>query len=110
KQEKFLTNKHSTLCHHTMAVHLRCYRKWCDSNHFDSMLPQDSKKRKHVKKDHQSLVIDHFGPNDLTKRLIPFSEKALQTAALEWMVTTNQVCTQSFFLMRANVHETLQPI
>ncbi|KAH9023061.1 hypothetical protein EDB83DRAFT_2204740, partial [Lactarius deliciosus] len=67
------------------------YRKWCDSNCFDSMLPQDSKKRKHVEKDRQSLVIDHFGPNDLTKRPIPFSKKALQTAALEWMVATNQV-------------------
>ncbi|KAH9012604.1 hypothetical protein EDB83DRAFT_2233687, partial [Lactarius deliciosus] len=79
-----------TLRRHAAAVHSRRYRKWCDSNHFDSMLPQDSKKRKRVEKDCQSLVIDHFGPDDPTKRPIPFSEKALQTAALEWMVATNQ--------------------
>ncbi|KAH9010164.1 hypothetical protein EDB83DRAFT_2234463, partial [Lactarius deliciosus] len=77
------------------------YRKWCDSNCFDSMLPQDSKKHKHVEKDRQSLVIDHFGPNDPTKRPIPFSEKALQTATLEWMVATNQ-------LIRAFSHPTFK--
>ncbi|KAI9431704.1 hypothetical protein H4582DRAFT_1822019 [Lactarius indigo] len=87
KQEKFLTNKHSTLRCHAAACH---YRKWCDLNHFDSMLPQDSKKRKRVEKDRQSLVINHFGPEDLTMRPISFSDKALQTAALEWMVATNQ--------------------
>jgi len=37
-----------------------------------------------------------FCPEDPTARPIPFSEKALQTAALEWMVATNQVCTRHF--------------
>ncbi|KAH9031814.1 hypothetical protein EDB84DRAFT_1270945, partial [Lactarius hengduanensis] len=79
-----------TLRRHAASVHPRRYRKWCDSNNFDSMLPQDSKKRKRVEKDGQSLVIHHFRPEDPTARPIPFSEKALQTAALEWMVATNQ--------------------
>ncbi|KAH9021356.1 hypothetical protein EDB85DRAFT_1847896, partial [Lactarius pseudohatsudake] len=85
-----LTNEHSTLRCHAAAVHPRRYRKWCDSNRFDLMLPEDSKKCKHVEKDRQSLVIDHFGPEDPTTKLIPFSEKALQTAALEWMIATDQ--------------------
>ncbi|KAH9046116.1 hypothetical protein EDB84DRAFT_1265473 [Lactarius hengduanensis] len=90
KQEKVLTNEHSTLRRHAAAVHPRRYRKWCESNNFDSMLPEDSKKRKRIEKDRQSLVIDHFGPEDPTMRPIPFSEKALQTAALEWVIETNQ--------------------
>ncbi|KAH8997731.1 hypothetical protein EDB86DRAFT_2803462, partial [Lactarius hatsudake] len=90
KQEKLLTNEHSTLRRHAAAVHPRRYRKWCDSNRFDSMLPEDSKKRKRVEKDRQSLVIDHFGPEDPTTKPIPFSEKALRTAALEWMIATDQ--------------------
>ncbi|KAH8979013.1 hypothetical protein EDB86DRAFT_2815222, partial [Lactarius hatsudake] len=93
KQEKVLTNEHSTLRRHAAAVHPRRYRKWCDSNKFDSMLPEDSKKRKRVEKDRtgcQSLVIDHFGPEDRTMRPIPFSEKAFQTATLEWVIETNQ--------------------
>ncbi|KAH9041537.1 hypothetical protein EDB83DRAFT_2228222, partial [Lactarius deliciosus] len=90
KQEKLLTNEHSTLRRHAAAVHPRRYRKWCDSNRFDSMLPEDSKKHKRVEKDRQSLVIDHFGPEDPTTKPIPFSEKALRTAALEWMIATDQ--------------------
>ncbi|KAH9163574.1 hypothetical protein EDB89DRAFT_1859888, partial [Lactarius sanguifluus] len=90
KQEKLLTNEHSTLRCLAVAVHPHRYRKWCDSNHFNSMLPEDSKKCKRIEKDCQSLVIDHFGPKDPTTKLIPFSEKALRTAALEWMITTDQ--------------------
>ncbi|KAH8977138.1 hypothetical protein EDB92DRAFT_1809294, partial [Lactarius akahatsu] len=79
-----------TLRRHAAAVHPCHYRKWCDSNRFDSMLPEDSKKRKRIEKDRQSLVIDHFGPEDPTTKPIPFSEKALRTAALEWMIATDQ--------------------
>ncbi|KAH9006048.1 hypothetical protein EDB84DRAFT_1447613, partial [Lactarius hengduanensis] len=78
KREKFLTNEHSTLRRHTASVHLRRYRKWT---------PKSANTSKRMA---QSLVINHFCPEDPTARPIPFSEKALQTATLEWMVATNQ--------------------
>lgn len=56
------------------------------------MLPEDAKKRKgHVEKGKQSLVIEHFNSEDSNAKPIPYSKKALQTAALEWLIETNQV-------------------
>ena len=60
------------------------------------MLPEDTKKRKCVEK--QPSVTEHFGPEDWEARLIPYSNKALETAALEWLIKTNQVCTSPYFL------------
>ena|ERR1700677_3597786 len=60
------------------------------------MLPEDAKKRKRVEK--QPSVIEHFGPEDRTARLIPYSDKALETASLEWLIQTNQVCTFYYFI------------
>ncbi|KAI9431599.1 hypothetical protein H4582DRAFT_1795160, partial [Lactarius indigo] len=64
------------------------YRKWCNTNKFDSMLPLDSKQRKCV--DKEPSVTEYFGPEDPGARPIPFSSKALETAALEWLIQTNQ--------------------
>ncbi|KAH9079148.1 hypothetical protein EDB83DRAFT_2216402, partial [Lactarius deliciosus] len=83
-----LTSEHSTLCHHVAALHTQRYRKWCNANNFDSMLPQDSKQRKCV--DKELSITEHFGPKDPSARLILFSNKALETAALEWLIETNQ--------------------
>jgi hypothetical protein len=60
------------------------------------MLPEDSKKHKCVEK--QPSITEHFGPEDREARLIPYSDKALETAALEWLIETNQVCTFYYFL------------
>ncbi|KAH9060416.1 hypothetical protein EDB83DRAFT_2168617, partial [Lactarius deliciosus] len=83
-----LTSEHSTLCRHAAALHAQRYRKWCNTNNFDSMLPQDSKQHKCV--DKEPLITEHFGPEDPSARPIPFSNKALETAALEWLIETNQ--------------------
>ncbi|KAI9429348.1 hypothetical protein H4582DRAFT_1826974, partial [Lactarius indigo] len=64
------------------------YRKWCNTNKFDSMLPLDSKQHKCV--DKEPSVTEYFGPEDPGARPIPFSSKALETAALEWLIQTNQ--------------------
>jgi hypothetical protein len=53
------------------------------------MLPEDTKKRKQVEK--QPSVTDHFSLEDQDAKPIPYSDKALETAALEWLVQTNQV-------------------
>ncbi|KAH9013685.1 hypothetical protein EDB84DRAFT_1444172 [Lactarius hengduanensis] len=73
KQDKILTSEHSTLRRHAAALHAQRYRKWCSSNNFDSMLPRDSKQRK-----------------PKCKADFRFSNKALETAALEWLIETNQ--------------------
>ena len=59
---------------------------------FDSMLPEDTKKHKCLEK--QPSVTEHFGPEDRDARPILYSERALETAALEWLIETNQVSTQ----------------
>jgi hypothetical protein len=71
------------------------------------MLPQDAKqrKRKLVEKDCQSSLKEHFGPEDPNTRPIPFSKKALETAALEWLIETNQVCTFLSPISHANTRE-----
>jgi hypothetical protein len=53
------------------------------------MLPEDTKKRKSVEK--QPSVTEHFGPKDPGAKPIPYSDKALETASLEWLIQTNQV-------------------
>ena len=56
------------------------------------MLPEDMKKHKCLEK--QLLVTEHFGPEDWDVRPIRHSERALETAALEWLIETNQVSTR----------------
>lgn len=56
---------------------------------FDSMLPEDTKKRKQIEK--QPSVTEHFGPEDRDAKPIPYSDKALEIASLEWVIQTNQV-------------------
>ncbi|KAH9038685.1 hypothetical protein EDB83DRAFT_2228515, partial [Lactarius deliciosus] len=81
-----------TLRRHAAAMHAPRYRKWCELNNFNSMLPQDTKQRKCAETDlsQQTSVTDHFGPEDPNARVIPYSDSALQTAALEWLIETNQ--------------------
>ena len=56
------------------------------------MLPKDTKKRKCLEQ--QPSVTEHFGPEDQDVRPIPYSERALETATLEWLIETNQVSTR----------------
>jgi hypothetical protein len=56
------------------------------------MLPQDTKQRKSAaEKSQQSAVTDHFSREDKDARPVPYSDSALETAALEWLIETNQV-------------------
>ena len=54
------------------------------------MLPKDTKKHKSVEK--QPSVTEHFGPEDRDTRPIPYSDTALESVALKWLIETNQVC------------------
>ena len=59
------------------------------------MLPNDAKKHKIV--DKQPSVTKHFGPEDQVARPIPYSNKALKMASIEWLIQTNQVCHSLLF-------------
>ena len=69
------------------------------------MLPEDSRKRKRAEVDRQPLVLEHFGPEDHNARPIPYSHKALESAALEWLIGTNQVCDLFFSRRSTNICE-----
>ena len=66
------------------------------------MLPDDAKKRKIV--DKQPSVTEHFGPEDRVARPIPYSDKALETASIEWLIQTNQVCHYLLFPISPLTH------
>ena len=61
------------------------------------MLPEDTKKHKQVNK--QPSVTEHFGPKDHNAKPIPYSDKALEIASLEWVIQTNQVFCYVFGLL-----------
>lgn len=60
------------------------------------MLPLDAKQRKQavIDKSRQLSVTDHVGPEAPDAKPIPYSAKALETASLEWLIETNQVCSR----------------
>jgi hypothetical protein len=70
--------------------------------HLAKHYTKDTKKRKCIEK--QPSITEHFGPADQEARPIPYSDKALETAALEWLIETNQVCTFSYFLSSMLMH------
>ena len=44
----------------------------------------------------QPSIVEHFDLEDRDARPIPYSDKAFKTAALEWLIETNQVLTHQF--------------
>ena len=70
------------------------YRKWCNVNNFNSMLPEDTKQRKEAALDscmqtQQTAISDHF--NAQCKDIVPYSNRAFEAAAIEWLIDSNQV-------------------
>ncbi|KAH8996929.1 hypothetical protein EDB86DRAFT_2768179, partial [Lactarius hatsudake] len=91
KQDKILTNEHSTLRRHAASLHPRRYRKWCQENKFESMLPDDTKQCRQAALDKnlktsQSSITDHFKPQNESKRPIPYSDKAFMCATIKWLI------------------------
>jgi hypothetical protein len=59
------------------------------------MLPEDSKQRKdNAGSSQQTSLADHFQQNDA--QVIPYSAKAFEVSAIEWLVHTNQVGPRYF--------------
>ncbi len=59
------------------------------------MLAGDTKRRREAATDagqqtQQTTLANHFPPAEV---VIPYSDRALEAAAIEWLVQTNQVCS-----------------
>ncbi|KAH9056773.1 hypothetical protein EDB87DRAFT_1566061 [Lactarius vividus] len=92
KVEKVLTSEHSTLWRHLASLHSRRYRKWCEANNFDSMLPEDTKQRREAALDSglqtQTTLAAHFNPREPDPT--PYSDSAFEAAAIAWLIESNQ--------------------
>ncbi|KAH8981786.1 hypothetical protein EDB86DRAFT_2812693, partial [Lactarius hatsudake] len=93
KVEKIIISEHSTLRRHMASLHSCRYRKWCEANRFDSMLPEDTKQRREAALDtslqtQQTTLTAHFNPRE--PDLTPYSDSAFEAAAIAWLIQTNQ--------------------
>ncbi|KAH9048196.1 hypothetical protein EDB84DRAFT_330541 [Lactarius hengduanensis] len=94
KQDKILSYEHSTLRRHAASLHLRRYKRWCKENKFESMLPDDTKRRREAALDKgakilQSTITHHFQPENAAEKPIAYSDKAFSCAAIEWLIEAN---------------------
>ena len=57
------------------------------------MLPKDAKARKEkAKADSQTNLDPHLKEVPVKKRVVPYSDKLFRQTAIEWLVSTDQVC------------------
>jgi hypothetical protein len=58
-----------------------------------SMLPKDAKKRRNdAAADKQSRLDPHLREKPQKERVIPYNDDLFRDAAIEWLVSTDQVC------------------
>jgi hypothetical protein len=84
------------LCHHLGAMHSAKYRIWAKSADFESKLPEDIKQRKIAATAATQRILDrHLSEQNVTERLVPYSNKLFRQTAIEWVVATDQVNNSS---------------
>ena len=66
------------------------YRKWADQAKFESKLPGDVKKRKVAAETVTRTLDCDLRERKLADRVLPYSDKLFQQAAIEWLVATDQ--------------------
>ena len=59
------------------------------------MLPEDTRQRKEAALDssmqtQQTAISDHFNARE--EVVVPYSNRAFEAAAIEWLIDSNQVC------------------
>ena len=74
------------------------------------MLPDDTRQHRETTLDNnlqtqQTVLTDHFNAAEI---LVPYSDQVFQSAVIEWLVHTNQVCC--FFSFLSIADHLLQPI
>jgi hypothetical protein len=70
------------------------YIAWAAANKFESMLPGDTKRRKAIKADTdaQQTLDPHLRELPVKERVHPYTDLVFRQAAIEWLVSTDQVC------------------
>ncbi|KAF8154640.1 hypothetical protein B0H34DRAFT_852330 [Crassisporium funariophilum] len=93
KKEHTIVDKATTMRRHMAACHPHVYRKWAKAEKFDSMLPNNTTKRRKSIADQllqQTSDDNHFKPATAEEKPIPYSDKIFKEAAIEWLIETNQ--------------------
>ncbi|KAG1888027.1 uncharacterized protein F5891DRAFT_966302 [Suillus fuscotomentosus] len=85
-----LVNKPTTLRRHAEANFAGKYQTWAKTSKFDSMLPGDVKDRKAKAMRAQQVINSHLTERKLAERVVPYSDKLFKTAAVEWLIATDQ--------------------
>jgi hypothetical protein len=61
------------------------------------MLPKDAeKRRKDAHADNQLRLDSHLRDKPEKERTIPYTDERFRDAAIEWLVSTDQVCKSNF--------------
>ncbi|EMD30666.1 hypothetical protein CERSUDRAFT_101118, partial [Gelatoporia subvermispora B] len=81
----------STARRHLAAFHKASYYKWCKQHHFKSMLKDDIAARAACRKNTQPTLDPHMQALPPKDTAIPYSDGQLRSAAITWMITTDQV-------------------
>jgi hypothetical protein len=86
-----IVNETSTLCRHAEAKFAGKYRTWAKANAFTSKLPGDLAAEKRNATQAQQQIDAHLTERKLSERAIPYTHQNFRKAAIEWLVTTDQV-------------------
>ena len=68
------------------------YRTWAKDAKFESKLPGDVAARKKQVEQTQLTLDASLVEKKLTKKVVPYSDQLFKTAAIQWLVATDQVC------------------
>ena len=86
---------HSTT--NMIASSQAAYQKWAETNNFLSMLPKDAeKRRKDIQAKNQPRLDPHLREKPQKERTIPYTDELFCDTAIEWLVSTDQVCKANF--------------
>ena len=73
------------------------YQKWAETNRFLSMLPKDAESRRKDADANNQLCLDpHLREKPQKEKIIPYTDELFRDAAIEWLVSTDQVCKANF--------------
>jgi hypothetical protein len=68
-------------------------------NNFVSMLPRDIAARKKASEQVQHTIDSHLVERKPADRVLPYTDQAFMKAAIEWLISTNQVHDSEFPLI-----------
>jgi hypothetical protein len=81
------------------------YRKWAMKNTFVSMLPGDIAAHKKANNQPQHTIDSHLVERKLADHVLPYMDQTFKKVAIEWLISTNQVCE---FLFDYSFHVNLK--